>query len=53
MEKNEQTRSLLEIIKEVEEEMGLYLSDTATGGGLDAFLHLRKWSPEKEKQKGS
>jgi glutamate carboxypeptidase len=36
MEKNEQTKSLLEIIKEVGEEMGLHLSDTATGGGSDA-----------------
>jgi glutamate carboxypeptidase len=36
MEKNEQTCSLLEIIKEVGEEMRLHLSDTATGGGSDA-----------------
>ncbi|MCA1030268.1 M20 family metallopeptidase [Bacillus timonensis] len=36
MEKNSQTKSLLEIIKEVGRDIGIEIVDTATGGGSDA-----------------
>ncbi|MCA1033676.1 MULTISPECIES: M20 family metallopeptidase [Bacillaceae] len=36
MEKNEQNESLLHVIQEVGKEIGLEVSDTATGGGSDA-----------------
>jgi glutamate carboxypeptidase len=36
MEKNKKTRSLLQIVKEVGEEIGLDIEDTATGGCSDA-----------------
>ncbi|MGX2960688.1 M20 family metallopeptidase [Peribacillus sp. JNUCC 23] len=36
MEKTEQTKSLLKIIRKVGEEIGIKVSDTSTGGGSDA-----------------